>query len=173
MERSLKHDFTEDLFLTPTEETQSNAFFLQHGGALRMLLPKDMGTELSVLYRYGLQLMEAENTAAAARLFMVLTVYDAWSFDYWLQLARCCQAEKLWMDAAYAYGRAAQIRIDEPEVPYAAAECYIAAGYIQHAHRALHATLTLCGTLPQWNAIRQQAEAQLRRLGVNQNESEY
>jgi len=143
----------------------SNAYFLQHGGALKMLLAQDRQTELDRLYRYACQKAEAGDTAAACRLFMLLTVYDGWSFDYWFQLARCCQAEHLWLDAAWAYGRAARIRPDEPDIPCLASECYASAGCTSLASRAARAALRLCGTLPKWQSVRRRAGILLNKTG--------
>lgn len=61
-----------------------------------MLLDDDVTQPLNTLYRYATQLMEVKEFAGAARLFQLLTIYDAWSFDYWFRLGECCQAQKHW-----------------------------------------------------------------------------
>lgn len=76
-----------------------------------MLLDDDVTQPLNTLYRYAMQLMEVKEFAGAARLFQLLTIYDARSFDYWFRLGECCRAQNIG-EAIYAYGRAAQIKID-------------------------------------------------------------
>lgn len=147
------------------EEIQSALRFFRQGGALRMLLNQDVTPELSVLFRYALQLVEVGEYSAATRLFKLLTMYDAWSFDYWFQLGVCCQSQSLWSDAIYAYGRAAQIRLNAPEVPYAAAECYQACGNSQYARKALRAARLICGDASEHRAFRRQVEEALTQLG--------
>ncbi|EDU4658912.1 CesD/SycD/LcrH family type III secretion system chaperone SscA, partial [Salmonella enterica subsp. diarizonae] len=73
--------------------------FFRRGGSLRMLLDEDVTQPLNTLYRYAMQLMDVNEFAGAARLFQLLTIYDAWSFDYWFRLGECCQAQKLWGEA--------------------------------------------------------------------------
>lgn len=51
-----------------------------------MLLDDDVTQPLNTLYRYAMQLMEVKEFAGAARLFQLLTIYDARSFDYWFRL---------------------------------------------------------------------------------------
>lgn len=68
--------------------------FFRRGGSLRMLLDGDVTQPLNTLYRYAMQLMDVKEFAGAARLFQLLTIYDAWSFDYWFRLGECCQAQK-------------------------------------------------------------------------------
>ncbi len=70
--------------------------FFRRGGSLRMLLDDDVTQPLNTVYRYAMQLMEVKEFAGAARLFQLLTIYDAWSFDYWFRLGECCQAQKHW-----------------------------------------------------------------------------
>lgn len=60
--------------------------FFRRGGSLRMLLDDDVTQPLNTVYRYAMQLMEVKEFAGAARLFQLLTIYDAWSFDYWFRL---------------------------------------------------------------------------------------
>ncbi|WP_145558816.1 CesD/SycD/LcrH family type III secretion system chaperone SscA [Yersinia mollaretii] len=150
------------------QETQVMLQFFQRGGALRMLLGKDASSELDVLFRYAKQLADVGEYGAAARLFKVLTIYDGWSFDYWFELGMCCQAEKAWVDAIYAYGRAAQIRVSVAIVPCAAGECYLACGNRTLAAKAFRAALLVCGTerdgLEQAE-IRQRARAGLVKAG--------
>lgn len=128
------------------QEIQEIEQFFQRGGALRMLLGKDISPELDVLFRYAKQLSDVGEYGAAARLFKVLTVYDGWSFDYWFELGACCQAEEAWVDAIYAYGRAAQIRVSAAIVPCAAGECYLACGNRPLAAKAFRAALLVCGS---------------------------
>lgn len=52
-----------------SQETQAILQFFQQGGALRMLLGKDVGPELDVLFRYAKQLSSVGEYGAAARLF--------------------------------------------------------------------------------------------------------
>ncbi|EHX7039511.1 SycD/LcrH family type III secretion system chaperone SscA, partial [Salmonella enterica subsp. enterica serovar Agbeni] len=52
--------------------------FFRRGGSLRMLLDDDVTQPLNTLYRYAMQLMEVKEFAGAARLFQLLTIYDAW-----------------------------------------------------------------------------------------------
>ena len=129
-----------------SQETQAILQFFQQGGALRMLLGKDVGPELDVLFRYAKQLSSVGEYGAAARLFKVLTIYDEWSFEYWFELGVCCQADKAWVDAIYAYGRSAQIRVSAAIAPCAAGECYLACGNCPLAAKAFRAALLVCGT---------------------------
>ena len=150
---------------TYSPETQAMLRFFQQGGALRMLLDKDVSAELDVLFRYAMQLAGIGESGAAARLLKVLTLYDAWSFDYWFQLGACCQAESAWVDAIYAYGRAAQIRICEAKAPCAAGECYLACGNRPFAAKAFRAALLVCGEEPGQADIRQRALTGLAKTG--------
>lgn len=119
--------------------------FFQQGGALRMLFSTDVSADLDVLQRYARQLASAGEYGGSARILKVLTIYDAWSFEYWFELGACCQADAAWSDAIYAYGRAAKIRVSEAQVPCAAGECYLASGNLPLAAKAFRAALLVCG----------------------------
>ncbi|WP_254900206.1 CesD/SycD/LcrH family type III secretion system chaperone SscA [Lonsdalea iberica] len=142
---------------------QTLLHFLQRGGALRMLLGKDVSAELDVLFRYAKQLMGVGEYGAAARIFKVLTLYDAWSFDYWFELGACCQADGAWIDAIYAYGRAAQIRVSAAQAPCAAGECYLAGGHRSLAAKAFKAALLVCGTAHEGEQCEDRERADIRR----------
>lgn len=158
---------------TDGRDTEIVLRFFQQGGALRMLLVKDVSADLDVLLRYAQQLASAGEYGAAARIFKVLTVYDAWSFEYWFELGACCQADSAWSDAIYAYGRAAKIRVSEAQVPCAAGECYLACGNLPLAAKAFRAALLICGVEHQGDNhesrevadIRQRARAGLNKTG--------
>ncbi|KML18203.1 pathogenicity island 2 chaperone protein SscA [Leclercia adecarboxylata] len=137
--------------------------FFQQGGALRMLFAKDVSTELDVLQRYARQLANAGEYGAAARIFKVLTIYDAWSFEYWFELGTCCQADTAWSDAIYAYGRAAKIKVSEAQVPCAAGECYLASGNLPLAAKAFRAALLICGMEDQGDNHENRKVADIRR----------
>jgi len=128
-----------------SQKMQDILRFLQRGGALRMLLGKDVSADLDVLFRYAKQLVGVGAYGSAARLFKILTIYDAWSFDYWFELGACCQADHAWVDAIYAYGRAAQIQISAAQAPCAAGECYLACGNKLLAAKAFRSALMVCG----------------------------
>ncbi len=154
---------------TDAQETETLLRFLQRGGALRMLFETDVSGDLDVLYRYARQLACAGEYGSAARIFKLLTLYDAWSFEYWFELGTCCQADCAWGDAIYAYGRAAKIRVSEAQVPCAAGECYLACGNLPLAAKAFRAALLVCGTEQQENRevaeIRRRALAGLSKTG--------
>lgn len=130
---------------TDCRDSESLLRFFQQGGALRMLFATDVSADLDVLQRYARQLVSAGEYGAAARIFKVLTIYDAWSFEYWFELGACCQADAAWSDAIYAYGRAAKIRVSAAQVPCAAGECYLACGNLPLAAKAFRAALLVCG----------------------------
>lgn len=69
--------------------------FFRRGGSLRMLLDDDVTQPLNTLYRYAMQLMEVKEFAGAARLFQLLTIYDAWSFDYWFRLGNAARPKNI------------------------------------------------------------------------------
>lgn len=69
--------------------------FFRRGGSLRMLLDDDVTQPLNTLYRYAMQLMEVKEFAGAARLFQLLTIYDAWSFDYWFRLGNAARLKNI------------------------------------------------------------------------------
>ena len=137
--------------------------FFQQGGALRMLFATDVSADLDVLQRYARQLASAGEYGAAARIFKVLTIYDAWSFEYWFELGACCQADAAWSDAIYAYGRAATIRVSEAQVPCAAGECYLACGNLPLAAKAFRAALLVCGVEHQGDNHENRVVADIRR----------
>lgn len=147
MGRLTQHDCTEDVLIMKTDDRDSDIVlrFFQQGGALRMLCATDVSADLDVLHRYARQLASAGEYGAAARIFKVLTIYDAWSFEYWFELGACCQADAAWGDAIYAYGRAAKIRVSAAQVPCAAGECYLACGNLPLAAKAFRAALLVCG----------------------------
>lgn len=150
---------------SPTvQEMQKMLRLFRRGGALRMVLEKDVTESLDVLYRYAMQLKNAKEHTGAARILRLLTVYDAWSFEYWYSLGQCCQAQKDWSDAVYAYGRAAQIRLDAPEAPWAAAECYLACGNDEYARKSLNAVLLICGNREEYQALRLQVNTVLVQI---------
>ncbi|MGL5699434.1 MAG: CesD/SycD/LcrH family type III secretion system chaperone SscA [Kluyvera sp.] len=148
---------------TDVQEVQTLLRFFQQGGALRMLFDTDVSSDLDVLYRYARQLASAGEYGSAARIFKVLTIYDAWSFEYWFELGACCQADSAWVDAIYAYGRAAKIRVSEALVPCAAGECYLACGNLPQAAKAFQAALLVCGTEYQGEHQEDQEVADIRR----------
>ncbi|WP_447783530.1 CesD/SycD/LcrH family type III secretion system chaperone SscA [Enterobacter asburiae] len=137
--------------------------FFQRGGALRMLFATDISADLEVLQRYARQFVSAGEYGAAARIFKVLTIYDAWSFEYWFELGACCQADAAWSDAIYAYGRAAKIKVSEAKVPCAAGECYLACGNLPLAAKAFRAALLVCGVEHQGDNPENREVADIRR----------
>ncbi|MEY4474587.1 MAG: hypothetical protein RL248_354 [Pseudomonadota bacterium] len=160
-----------------SQETQAMLQFFQQGGSLHMLLDKEVSAELDVLFRYAKQLVGVGEYGAAARLFKLLTLYDGWSFDYWFELGACCQADRAWVDAIYAYGRAAQIRISAAQAPCAAGECYLACGNLPFAAKAFRAALLVCGRECEEESmeqadIRQRALVGLAKTG-DENENEF
>lgn len=146
-----------------THETETILRFFQQGGALRMLFGRDASAELDVLFRYGGQLAGAGEYGSAARIFKLLTVYDAWSFEYWFELGVCCQADCAWGDAIYAYGRAAQIRVSAAQTPCAAGECYLACGNQPQAAKAFRAALLVCGMASEGEQSENMEVADIRR----------
>lgn len=139
--------------------------FLRRGGAVRMLLKKEVSVELETLFRYARQLSNAGDYSAAANLLRILTAYDEWSFDYWYQLGATCHAAHAWSDALYAYGRAAKINVSAAQVPCAAGACFLACGEKALARKAFKAALLICGENRSLQAIRHQAERGLSRTG--------
>lgn len=148
---------------TDGQDTETVLRFFQQGGALRMLFDTDVSADLGVLLRYARQLAYAGEFGAAARIFKVLTIYDAWSFEYWFELGTCCQADTAWSDAIYAYGRAAKIRVSEAQVPCAAGECYLACGNLPLAAKAFRAALLVCGVEHQGDNHENREVAEIRR----------
>lgn len=61
-------------------------------------------------------------------------------------------------EAIYAYGRAAQIKIDAPQAPWAAAECYLACDNVCYAIKALKAVVRICGEVSEHQILRLRAE---------------
>ncbi|WP_440866931.1 CesD/SycD/LcrH family type III secretion system chaperone SscA [Symbiopectobacterium purcellii] len=147
------------------DESLAMLQFLRRGGAVRMLLKKDVSSELDTLFRYARQLSSAGDHRAAANLLRLLTAYDDWSFDYWYQLGATCHAAHAWSDALYAYGRAAKINVSAAQVPCAAGECFLACGEKALARKAFKAALLICGENRSLQAIRRQAEQGLSRTG--------
>lgn len=137
--------------------------FFRQGGALRMLFAADVSAELDILQRYARQLASAGEYGAAARIFKILTICDAWSFEYWFELGACCQAGTAWVDAICAYGRAAKIRVSEAQVPCAAGECYLACGNLPLAAKAFRAALLVCGPEQQGDHHEDRNVADIRR----------
>lgn len=125
--------------------------------------------QLSILFRYAMQLTGNKEYESAARLFQFLTACNSVSFDYWLQFAKCCQALQAWTDAIYAYGRAAQLNVSEAEVHCSAGECWLASGNALYAGKAFRAALLIIGTDADNTPLRQRVEAGLSRLAeINQ-----
>ncbi|CAJ0993971.1 hypothetical protein SODG_004530 [Sodalis praecaptivus] len=147
------------------QDVQAVGDFLRQGGSVYMLLDRQVETSLQTLFDYAKQLAAAGDQAGAARLFKLLTFYDGWSFEYWFHLGKCCQAQRAWIDAIYAYGRAAQIKVAAPEAPCAAGECYFASGNKTYARKAFRAALLICGELKHHQAIRQRARTGLAATG--------
>lgn len=139
--------------------------FLRRGGAVHMLLKKEVSVELDTLFSYARQLFSAGDYRAAANLLRILTAYDDWSFDYWYQLGATCHAAHAWSDALYAYGRAAKINVSAAQVPCAAGACFLACGENALARKAFEAALLICGENRSLQAIRRQAEQGLSRTG--------
>ncbi|EPU3933606.1 CesD/SycD/LcrH family type III secretion system chaperone SscA [Morganella morganii] len=137
--------------------------FFQQGGALRMLFAEDISADLDVLQRYARQLASAGEYGAAARIYKILTICDAWSFEYWFELGACCRAGAAWSDAIYAYGRAAKIRVSEAKVPCTAGECYLACGNLPMAAKAFRAALLVCGAEHQGGNHENREVADIRR----------
>ena len=118
--------------------------FFRRGGALSALACKDVRHQLNVLHRHTSELIEQNEFAAAERICRILTLYAPWTFEYWYIFGQCCQAQASWKDAIYAYGRAAELRMDDPQVVWAAAECFIQTGDRMRAIKALKAVQTIC-----------------------------
>ncbi len=86
---NFQYDSAENVLMKkrPTlQQAHDTMRFFRRGGSLRMLLDDDVTQPLNTLYRYATQLMEVKEFAGAARLFQLLTIYDARSFDYWFRL---------------------------------------------------------------------------------------
>lgn len=67
-------------------------------------------------------------------------------------------------EAIYAYGRAAQIKIDAPQAPWATAECYLACDNVCYAIKALKAVVRICGEVSEHQILRLRAEKMLQQL---------
>lgn len=153
---------------TDVEETDKLIRYVQQGGSLRMLFDIDISADLGVLHRYARQLVCAEEYSAAAKIFKVLVICDAWSFEYWFELGTCYQLDSDWKQAIYAYGRAAKLNVSQAHVPCAAGECYLACGNLPMAAKAFRAALLVCGTAypgDHLEDIRQRARAGLNKTG--------
>ncbi len=66
-------------------------------------------------------------------------------------------------EAIYAYGRAAQIKIDAAGA-MAAAECYLACDNVCYAIKALKAVVRICGEVSEHQILRLRAEKMLQQL---------
>ncbi len=98
--------------------------FFRRGGSLRMLLTTMLHSRL-IPVRWAPCSLRGKRVRRRSATFQLLTIYDALgSFDYWFLPGECAASSKHWGERIYAYGRAAQIKIDAPQAPWAAAECY-------------------------------------------------
>ncbi len=96
--------------------------------------------------------------------FAFLVFYDHLERKYWLGLAAALQMLEQYENAVTAYSIATLLDVEDPLVPFHAAECHIGLGDTQKAKNALEASIMASGDNEAFADLKNKASALLELL---------
>lgn len=142
------------------EQLTGLANYLAQGGTLHAMLGIDL-SHLDRLYAYAGQLFEQGNYAGAKNYYLLLSRLCHWQYDYWLALGLTCQRLGESAEAAYSFGRAGLLRLDDPLPPYYAALSHRLDGDTELAQKAMVAAIKRCAHKAEYAALKRELQAAL------------
>jgi len=154
---------------TRDDQAVLRAFFAR-GGSVQMLTGIE-ASDLDLLYAHACALFDAQEFAAARNHYLLLSRLDHWNFDYWFSLGLCHQRLAEHAQAVLAFGRAAQVRVDDPRPPYFTGISCRLLGHDESARKAFAAAIRWCDGHPEHEALRQSAADQLSACEHKETES--
>ena len=143
------------------EDIEAIRDFFGQGGTLQALVDIDPA-HLDKLYAYACQLFDAGNYAGAKRYYQLLTRLSHWQFDYWFALGLTCQQLNEHGEAAFCFGRAGLLRLDDPRPSYLAGLSYELTGNTELASKAFTASIKWCSDKPEYAQLKRDIESHAR-----------
>lgn len=120
--------------------------------------------EMEAIYNVAYNTYNSGDYAKAHQIFQFLCQFYHIEKKYWMGLGSCRQMLKQYANAIDAYSYAMLLDVDDPRPPLQAADCHIALGDKTKAISALTAAIEWSGDQPQYQAIKQRAQALLQIL---------
>ncbi len=93
--------------------------------------------EIESIYAMGVDFYRAGNYADAEKIFRFLTVFEHTSSKYWTAMGSVQQVQGRYDAAIKAYQMASFFDLHNPKPMYYAAECFVKAGDLDNARKAL------------------------------------
>lgn len=93
--------------------------------------------EIESIYAMGVDFYRAGNYADAEKIFRFLTVFEHTSSKYWTAMGSVQQVQGRYDAAIKAYQMASFLDLHNPKPMYYAAECFVKAGDLDNARKAL------------------------------------
>lgn len=93
--------------------------------------------EIESIYAMGVDFYRGGNYADAEKIFRFLTVFEHTSSKYWTAMGSVQQVQGRYDAAIKAYQMASFLDLHNPKPMYYAAECFVKAGYLDNARKAL------------------------------------
>ncbi|MER8791410.1 SycD/LcrH family type III secretion system chaperone [Mesorhizobium sp. M0983] len=120
--------------------------------------------ELEALYALGHRFYSAGRYNDALSFFRFLCMHRYVDPRFWFGFGAACQMLGDSANAVRAYGLAALLNDNDPQIPLRAAKCLIKLGQQAAAVDALDSVLALSGGKPEHKAFAQRASLMLRQL---------
>lgn len=147
----------------PADLTAQVLELLTHGGGLGTIFGYT-DDEYEALYALGHSHYAQQRYLDAAKCFCFLVANQPLEARSWNAYASCMQMLRRYRDAIQYYSNASVLDLEDPLPTFHTAECFIALEMPQEAHEALALVMAQCGA-PQWDALRQRAQALMELLG--------
>lgn len=93
--------------------------------------------EIESIYAMGVDFYRGGNYADAEKIFRFLTVFEHTSSKYWTAMGSVQQVQGRYDAAIKAYQMASFLDLHNPKPMYYAAECFVKAGDLDNARKAL------------------------------------
>ncbi len=122
---------------------------------------------MEVVYAAAYNYFQSGKYAEAEPIFAFLCFNDLFEKKFWLGLGACRQMLGQYDEAVQAYGMAAVLDVEDPDVHLHAADCLLAKGDLEGADSALSAASHWAGDNPTFAATRSRAETILDIMQQN------
>jgi len=142
------------------ENDQMKAF-LDKGGVIHDLLDVSE-EELESIYSIAYNLYQSNRLDDAEKLFQLLITYNHYNVNYYLGLGGCRQAKGMHKEAADTYSLAVLFDVEDPRLPYYAAECHLALGDLESAESGYYAAGLRAGDNPEYYELKTKSEGLLK-----------
>ncbi|WP_159910924.1 SycD/LcrH family type III secretion system chaperone [Pantoea sp. 18069] len=135
---------------------------LSHGGGLGTIFGYT-DDEYEALYALGHNHYSQQRYLDAAKCFGFLVAHKSLEPRFMNAFASCMQMLKRYQEAIQYYSTASVLDLEDPLPTFHTAECFIALEMPEQAREALVLVIAQCRQ-PQWEALRQRAQALLKLL---------